>query len=250
MNQIIQYRDKFILYILAGLGVCRMTDISFLAGFINASHARRRVAFLIRQGLIASEYWGHEKIYYLTSKGYLETERLRKTYTVNANTTHDIGIARICTYLYLTKNVSYYDFMTDRQMFYRTKSSGIHRPDLVLDGVCYEYERSLKNKKLLKKNILTNTKFKSQVWIMHDENIRLKRNVEEIISSEMIENINIVSFEAINDYVLSADISKNKMRSKPCRGERDFEILLDESNYKNDKFDFYYTNRRNTNYDF
>ena len=68
MNQIIQYRDKFILYILAGLGVCRMTDISFLAGFINASHARRRVAFLIRQGLIASEYWGMRRYIILLQK--------------------------------------------------------------------------------------------------------------------------------------------------------------------------------------
>lgn len=240
MEQILQIRDKMVLYILAGLGVCRSIDLSYLAGFNNASYLRRRLSILKKQGLIATDYLGREKIYFLTSKGYLQTERTKNSYTINSQTIHDVGVARICTYLYLTQKVAYADFITDRQLFYSMVNSGVHRPDIVLGRNCYEYERTIKNYRYIKENIRQNLKYDKQVWVVHSDS-RLLKKIPQLAEECFIDNLELITYEDIDKYVRNADLTQNVLRSTACLGERNFSIWLQKQT-TNKEFDSYFNN--------
>lgn len=69
MKTKLQYRDTFILYILAGFGIARAMDIAIMSGFTNYTYARKRLYYLMNLGLIGCECLDREKIYFLTSAG-------------------------------------------------------------------------------------------------------------------------------------------------------------------------------------
>lgn len=236
MKNNLQIRDKFMLYILAGLGVCRAIDLAFLGGFNNFVYTRKRLYYMEGLKLIASDYLNREKIYYLTSKGYNEIERMHRTYTMNHTTYHDVEVARIATYLYLRDGISYRDILTDRQMKYVMKGSNIHRPDLVVGSIAYEYERTIKTWARLKENIRVNGRFARQVWVVPDDKTTLQDRIVKFARELHLDNVEVMTLGSVNELVVNADIKQNVLRNVAVCGERDFAQLTRRQNADVNKY--------------
>lgn len=236
MKSKLQFRDIFILYILAGLGIARAFDIAILAGFTNYTYARKRLYFLMKLELIGCECLDREKIYYLTYKGYREIERMHRTYEINSTTLHDVEVARIASYLYLTHGISYMDMLTDRQMKFLMKGSKIHRPDIVVESTSYEYERTLKTWQQLRQNVKANSRFEKQVWIVPDNKKTIQERILNFAKESLIENVEVLKLSEVNDVVKNFNLKDNELRSEPILGERNYELLTQNNNSELNKY--------------
>lgn len=230
MKTEIQYRDRLIIYILAAFGLARLIDITILAGFNNYKYCSRKMKYLEGLKLVSSEYLDRQKVFYLTARGYSEIGKGKPTYKLNFSSLHDVEVCRIASYLYLKEGVSYADFLTDRQMKYMLKGSKIHRADLVLGEIAYEFEKTAKANERLKSNLRENKKYLKQIWIVPSDKEFLAERIKRFSKELMLQNVEVIMLGDINEYVLNADISQNKMRDKAVHGERNTELVLKKTN--------------------
>lgn len=230
MKTEIQYRDRLILYILAAFGLARIWDITILAGFNNYKYVSQKLKFLHNLKLIESDYLNREKVFFLTARGYREIGKDNPAYKFNFSSLHDADVTRIVSWLYLTEGISYADVLSDRQMKFLLKGKNIHRADIVLGKIAYEYEKSPKQNSKLKNNIVENKKYEKQVWIVPDEKAFIANRIKKISKEVLAKNVEIKFLSEINEVVLNADLSKNKMRDKAVRGERDTDIIFQKTN--------------------
>lgn len=225
MRERLMVRDRVILYVLAGLGIAKSLDLAFLAGFSNHAYCRKRLYILKELGFVNDSSVDREKVYFLTKEGYMETERETKGYEFNCHTFHDIAVARIATYLYISQGISYRDMLTDRQMKYFLQGTRIHRPDLVVGHTAYEYERTLKKMPQIVKNVESNTRYKKQVWIVPGFKRIIKQRLMEAAHEVHTDDFQIIDYEDILYMVTEDKLKTNELRNEPVLGERDIKQL-------------------------
>lgn len=229
MEYKLQYRERLMLYILAALGVARIWDLTILAGYNNYKYTSNKLQYLKSLKLVSSAYLDRKVVYFLTARGYREIGRNHSAYRLNSTSQHDIEVTRIATWLYLAKGISYADLLTDRQMKYLMKGSKIHRPDIVLQNVAFEFEKTPKANARLKSNLLANKKYEKQVWVIPDDKNYLAERIKRFSRELLLDNVEVLMLGKINDVVLNADISTNKVRARAVLGERNTDILFETS---------------------
>lgn len=204
-------RTIIILKLLYSFKILDIKDLTILSGSKDESVIRKKVNKMIADGFIEGSYYGNKKVYVLKNKGAEYIERNGSTlYTPKGmSTQHLLDIADVACWLYLTKNLSPADFITDRLMYkYKLK----HEPDLIVSQTAYEIELNVKNKVRLHENIKNNNlNFDSQVWVLPKRLQRTKKEIEETIKN-IGGTTEIVTIEEINKFLKMVDLSDNKFR--------------------------------------
>lgn len=227
----IQYRDRLVLFVLYAFKIATIRDLAVLTGFNNYKYAAKKFSYLESLNLIGSDYIDKKKVLYLKAKGNRLISKKSVSYKLTFSSRHDVGVATIATWIYLTskEKVSYEDFWTDKQLKYVMRNnSDVHRPDLVLGEVAYEFERTHKDNRRLANNIKANRHYQKQIWVVEDE--YLGKRIKKLAEENIVRNVEVIMFDTIADYVNTADISENRMRDKAVLGEKKKDILFKNNN--------------------
>ena len=230
----LSYQDMLTLHILGALGVCRFREAVILSGYRAYKYGAKKLKELEDNKFIASAYIDRRKCIFLTSKGYRAIGKQKSGYKINNTTHHDVEVAMIATWLYLTKGISYADLLTDRQMKYLLVGTNIHRPDIVLESVCYEFEKTIKDKKRLLEILKENRKYEKQVWVVRER--FLENRIKKFARDYIIQNVEVIRLDTIKEYVDGADYTDNEVRGVPVLGERNIELVKRGSNNIMDKY--------------
>ena len=212
-------RDEYIFWILSRLNIARATDICWLGGFTDLTYARKKLLQLVRMGFIGFYVIDGYKCYYLLNKGMREIGKYGRIYEKSYTTYHALEVARVCTWLYITENVSFEDCFTDKRLSVLFQDKNVHRPDIMCGRNVYEVERTVKTLDRLKKNMKDNASYERQVWLTPERKIQLTKNIQLIAERNFINNVEIVSLEAVQAEIDRADIHKNVFRPKATLGE-------------------------------
>lgn len=234
MNTNLSYQDMLTLHVLGALGVCRFKEAVILSGYRAYKYGAKKLKELEDNKFIASAYIDRRKCIFLTGKGYKAIGKQKAGYKINNTTLHDVEVATIATWLYLTKGISYADLLTDRQMKYLLVGSNIHRPDIVLESVCYEFEKSIKDKKRLLEILKENRKYEKQVWIVREK--FLENRIKRFAQDNIIQNVEVIMLDTIKEYVDGADYFTNEVRAEAVLGERNIELVKRGTNNIMDKY--------------
>lgn len=220
----IKEREFRVLEIVDRLRICQAVDIAWLAGYTDYTYCRKKLGELENSGLLQ---WKRDpvgaKCYFLTRKGLNEIgKHSSRPYEVSFTTNHTLVVARICTWLHIEHGANVFNMMTDMQLrkylFGRN-----HRPDILLYGAAYEAELNHKKMGDLTANILANSRFDKQVWIIPNNKMAIARNL--MTAAKAVEaEISILGLNQIERAVASADVHKNTW-AEPVADERSEERL-------------------------
>lgn len=228
-------RDEYIFWILSKLNCARVVDICWLAGFTDITYTRKKLLRLVRAGFIGYYVIDGYKCYYLLNKGMREIGQYGRVYEKSYTTYHVLEVARVCTWLYVSKGVSFEDCYTDKRLVTLFQNKNIHRPDIMCGKKVYEVERTVKTLDRLKKNIEANRAYEKQVWLMPKRKIQLKKNIQLIAERYGINNVEVLSLEQIEAEIEKADVHKNVFRPKKTLEEIEVTVHT-----KNDKLSKYF----------
>ena len=202
-------REKKMMEVIDKLRIARSEDLAWLCGYSDFSYCRKCLRKLEVNGFvnIASDRKG-KKCYYLSGKGLNEIGKMNShVYEISYNTNHELLVGRVCSYLKIVEGKNIDDMITDlmmKNMFKRKE----HRPDLIIDNVCYEVELNHKKIEKWEKNILSNERFDRQVWIVPDDKRNIAKNLVAIAKRVAVD-IEILYLSVIKRIVSDANIHNN-----------------------------------------
>ncbi|MDD3138644.1 MAG: hypothetical protein PHX08_06705 [Lachnospiraceae bacterium] len=235
-------RDRLVLQVLKAVNVCRSEELTWLSGFTDITYCRKRLQTLEKENYIKSyKPEVKHKYYTLTYKGQTELEYKGKVYEFNEGTEHTLGTTTLITWLYIQYGISIFDVKTDRQLRKLSNTKMLHRPDVLLQGTAYECERTYKVLKRVEKNIMDNERFDKQIWVVPDSKQIIRENIKKVIKKNMLQDVEILSFDRIREDIKNADIHSNVMRNHKMLP--DIEPVVNDTEF-DDKFSKYQKRRK------
>lgn len=204
-------REYTILMVVDKFRILRALDIAWLAGYTDESYCRKILRNMVKSGLmnVVKDKDGYN-CYFLTGKGLREIGKESHIYEITYTTNHALDVARLGTYLYITKEAAYEDMFTDSDLRKITRS-GDHRPDIVLGDTAYEVELNHKKQQRLIQNITSNSRYPKQLWVVPNQKKFIAKQLLSAAKYALAE-IEILSLEQIYEAVSNADIHLNTLR--------------------------------------
>lgn len=221
-------RDVFILQTLEKVTLATNYQLMILCGYRDPSVIRKKVAQLIEQGYVASDWLGDRKAYTLTQLGLSQVEKTRHAYEIKSiKSEHELFVTEAACLIYLKAGRSVFDMVFDHEMTSLAcfRDSG-HKPDICF-SIHQAVEVELTPKKLygtsdksgLDDNFRSNCEnYSRQIWIVPAHRQAMIRNLKDLSETYgVLDRVSIITVDDLLKQVKSADIRSNSPRTEPVK---------------------------------
>ena len=203
-------REYRMLEIIDKLRIVQAVELAWLAGFTDVTFCRKKLAEMVRAGLVQTvrDALG-AKCYFLTAAGLGRIGKYNsRPYEVSYTTHHALMVGHVCTWLSIMNQASIFDMLVDQDLkpYFNSKA---HRPDIVLHGEAYGVELNHKPLSVLERNIVSNDMFSGQTWLVPDKPKNIGRNIQ-MVAGRMSVYLSLLPLSCVEDRILMADIHRNK----------------------------------------